>query len=508
VDAPRNPEPRLPVIRQRGQAFLISIVLLLVGVSALIFNLATPGKVAIDKDKITADALAQAKAALIGYAAGVNISAVCGPPPSFPFPNCPRPGDLPCPDTNDSGGTGGSCGDAAGSNQTLRLGRLPWKSLGLPDLRDGDGERLWYAVSNNFKYNTRTICSAPGDAGCLNSDTRGTITVRNSAGTVIYNGTNPDPYTPSGVVAVIFAPGAVLQRQDTGMLQVRDCSGAGCGVTGTCNSTATAKCNPINYLDILSGTEDNADFIDGSSANGFINGVIRDAGGNAIVNDRLLVITYNDLMPVLQRRVATEVLNCLSDYAGTAQNNGRYPWAVPAGNYPSFADQANTRFGRVPDTMSATLLGLGGAPIPAVCALLPGLCMSSTWPTTCGITLGGWWPNWKDLVFYGVADAYKPSVTATLFPLTASVPAPGGCGSCLTVDPPSPTANKKVVVVVAGKRLSVANYAAGNNQPRTTTANKQDPTYYLEGTNDNTATSNTYEQQTISNSFSDFLLYQ
>ena len=61
VGAPRSPERRLPAIRQRGQAFLLSIVLLLLGAGALIFNLATPGKVDIDKDKVTADALAQAK---------------------------------------------------------------------------------------------------------------------------------------------------------------------------------------------------------------------------------------------------------------------------------------------------------------------------------------------------------------------------------------------------------------------------------------------------------------
>jgi hypothetical protein len=41
--------------------------------------------------------------------------------------------------------------------QAERLGRLPWKTLGLPDLRDGDGERLWYAVSSA----TRACSTAP-----------------------------------------------------------------------------------------------------------------------------------------------------------------------------------------------------------------------------------------------------------------------------------------------------------------------------------------------------------
>ena len=494
VDAPRKPAMRTSAARQRGQAFLLAVLLLIIGASALFYNLATPGKIDIAKDKVTADALAQAKAALIGYAAGVSNLA-----------GGDRPGDLPCPDLNDNGAPSTPC-----NTQASRIGRLPWKTLGLHDLRDGDGERLWYAVSTNFKDSTRTACAAPGDAGCLNSDARGTITVRNSAGTVVNDGTNPDAYTPSGVIAVIFAPGAVLQRQD-GTLQDRSCTGGSCTAAGVCNVipyTNTPKCNPINYLDILSGTEDNASFTDSSAADGFINGVIRDAAGNLIVNDRLLTITYNDLMLVVQRRVAQEVLNCLTLYAAVAQNNGRYPWAAPATDVtPPYGDAVNTRFGRVPDTFNATFLGLGSAISTFVCQTLglTGLCMQSSWPVACGITQGTWWTNWKDMVFYGVADAYKPADPVSAL---VGVPAPGGCGSCLTVDPPSATANKKVVVVVAGKRLSAANYATGAGQPRTTALNKQDPTNYLEGTNDNTATSNTYEVQTISNSFSDFLLYQ
>ena len=482
-----------PLDKQRGQALLVLLVILVLGLSATIYALVSPTSSSVGRDKITADALAQAKAALIGYAAGVSDLA-----------GGERPGDLPCPDTNDSGAFGSSC-----DTQVSRIGRLPWKRLGLPDLRDGDGERLWYAVSNNFKKDTRTACAAPGDAGCLNSDARGTITVRNIAGTVIHDGSNPDAFTPSGVIAVIFAPGAILQRQGAGAAQDRSCTGGSCTATGVCTSsplTNTPKCNPVNYLDVLTSVEDNSGFTDGSNSDGFINGVIRDATGNLIVNDRLIAITYQDLMPVLQRRVAKEALNCLTTYASTTQNNGRYPWAVPVANYSSFADQNNTRFGRIPDgPFNATLLGIGGAVATAVCPVTPALCMQTNWPVSCGLTQGTWWTNWKDMVFYGVADAYKPADPVSAL---VGVPASGGCGSCLTVNPPSAIADKRVAIVVAGKRLSAANYIAGNNQPRTTTSNKQDPTNYLEGTNVNNAASNTYEVQTISNSFSDFLLYQ
>ena len=480
--------------KQHGQALLAMLVILVIGFSAAIYTLVSPTSSTVERDKITAAALAQAKAALIGYAVGVSDLA-----------GGERPGDLPCPDTNDSGAPGTpNC-----NTQTLRIGRLPWKTLGLPDLRDGDGERLWYAVSTNFKDNGRTACVAPGAAGCLNSDSRGTITVRNNAGTVIHDGSNPDAFTPSGVIAVIFAPGAVLQRQGAGAAQDRSCSGGSCTAAGVCTSsplTNTPKCNPVNYLDTLSGVEDNAAFIDGNNSNGFINGVIRDATGNLIVNDRLLTITYENLLPVLQRRVAKEAMNCLTAYAGTAQNNGRYPWAAPVTDVTSpYDDNVNTRFGRLPDTMSATLLGLGGAVETTVCTLLPALCMSSSWPASCGTTQGSWWTNWKEMVFYGVAAAYAPAVNATLTPFTASVPASGGCGSCLVVNPPSATADKRVAVVVAGKRLTGVN----GGQPRAITGDKQDPANFLEGENgNNTATSFIYESSPTSTTFNDFVLYQ
>lgn len=519
---------------QHGQALLALLILLVLAGSAAFYVYFSPTSAAIEKDKITAAALAQAKAALIGYAVGVNFAG-----------GDERPGDFPCPDINDSGLTGSSCGNAAGTTgQTLRIGRLPWKSLGLPDLRDGDGERLWYALSSNFKYNTRTTCTTPDDPGCLNSDSRGTITVRNNAGTIMHDGMNPDPYSPSGVIAVIFAPGSVLRRQDSPTPQDRSCSGGTCTAAGVCTSspvTATAKCNPTNYLDVIgppvltvtgatASTEDNAGFIDGSNTDGFINGVIRDASGNVIVNDKLITITYDDLMPLLERRVAKEAYNCVTAYG--AASSGRYPWAASvsasaAGDYSSLQ---NERFGRLPDSFSQTLLGV----IPpsnlflslivnTVCSITPGLCMRTSWPDAsatpaCYITTGTWWRNWKNQVFYGVADAYKPATSVVGF--SVSVPPPTGCDGiagnydCLAVSPPTAinVDNKRFVVVVAGKTLSIPSdppfVTAPLNQARSTLSQRQNSANYLERENgNNTGTSNIYGQQPPAAAFNDTLLF-
>lgn len=514
--------------RQRGQALLAMLVILVFALSAAVYTLVKPTSSAIERDKITAAALAQAKAALIGYAVGVTLS------------GSRRLGDLPCPDTNDSGQTGTSCGDPTGSLQASRIGRLPWKSLGLPDLRDGDGERLWYAVSNNFKYNNRTACISPSDTGCLNSDTPGTITVRNNAGLMIHDGTNPAPHTPSGVIAVIFAPGGVIQRQGAGTAQIRDCSGAGCGFADTCNSTATPKCNPANYLDTVgppvltvagatASTEDNANFADSNNSNGFISGIIKDASGNVIVNDRLITITYADLMPLLERRVAKEAYNCVAGYG--AASNGRYPWAasLSASASGDYSSVQNERFGRMPDSFAQTLLGLISPTsmiladqilrgvVNSVCTISPLLCMSNNWPDSlasppCYITsTASWWRNWKEQVFYGVADAYKPAATVQVLPPAVTVPAPTACNvtagdyDCLAVSPPTATTadNKRFVVIVAGKRLS----AVAGGQPRSV-GNKGNPANYLEDENgNNTGTSNIYGQQLPTTTFNDTLLF-
>ena len=477
---------------QQGQAAIILLLLVGLGVIALVYGMATPAKESIEKDKRTAAALVQAKEALLGFAAGIDLTAT----------GAPRPGDLPCPDFDNDGTADTPCAGGA-------LGRLPWQRLGLPDLRDGDGERLWYAVSSNFKNNPRTACTSPGQTGCLNSDSRGTITVRDRTGAVINNGNDPwASHNPSGVIAVIIAPGAVLQRQDTGIAQDRGCTvGVNCDAAERCTASPpslTPKCNPLSYLDIAVGTEDNANFVDGNATDGFIHGKVQ-AGGNVIVNDRLLTITYGELMPLLEKRVAREALNCLNAYASVPQNNGRYPWAAPITAWPSFADQTGTQFGRIPDgPLNATFLGLGGITAILVCQTLglTALCHQTGWPAACTLTTGAWWNNWKEMVVYGVAVAYQP---ASPISSLLGVPPGGPCGSCLTVNPPSASANKRVTVLVAGKRLA----AVGGGQPRASAADKSNPANYAEDENNNAPSpANVYVQQPATPTFNDILLFR
>ena len=456
------PAPR----RERGSAMLIILSIIGIGAAFLLVSALNKANQQVERDKITSAALAQAKEALIGYAASVILT------PS----GSKRPGDLPCPDVDNDGIAETGCGNASGSTgQNLRLGRLPWKSLGLPDLRDGNGERLWYAVSNKFKNNTRTLCTSPGMAGCLNSDTSGTITVRDPSGNVIFDGTGT-----TGAIAVVFAPGSPFTRQG-GYVQNRAC--APCSAQEVCTATPptnTPRCNPVNYLDIALG-EDNANFQDGN-ANGFIQGPI-DAAGATILNDRLLTISPGDLMPTIEKRVAGEALACLTEYAAKSGNQGRYPWAAPLNPSlaPSYSDASGSRFGRIPDTpFTATKSDSENG-------------MDDSWTSNCNInSISGWWLNWKEIVFFALADAYKP--------VSAPMPAPacGTTGTCLTVKPPSATANKQVAAFVAGRRLA----GVVGGQPRTSYNNKGTITNYLENQN-STPSDDTFERNAFTPTFND-----
>jgi hypothetical protein len=268
-----------PVTRQRGQAAIILVMLLVFGAAALIYTLVNPAKIAIENDKKTADALARARDALIGFATGTQTGGTY------------RPGELPCPDLAGTGIAGASCSTAAS-----RIGLLPTRTLGLPDLRDGSGERLWYAVSFVFKRN-------PQD-GVLNSDTPGDFTV---------NGTN--------VIAVIFAPGSVMGNQN------RDTTAVACATTGT--SIARNLCAE-NYLEGGNQAAGATTFFTTGSADSF--------------NDKLFLLTRENFFPAVEKRVATELADTLRAYYAT---NRYYPTAAAL---PGSVSTANNYRGHLPTT--------------------------------------------------------------------------------------------------------------------------------------------------------------
>jgi hypothetical protein len=293
--------------RQHGGAmplFLAVLALALASAGALALSAASTEQ---HRQRARDRALAQAREALLAHAADRPIDARVGP------------GYLPCPDLDDDGWAEATCGSLTGHlGQEERLGRLPWKTLGLPDLRDGYGERLWYAVSTRYKG----LLNCAASRACIDMTpptALGTITVRDAAGHRLHDGTLADPARTEsgGAVAVVLAPGPPLRRRD-GHEQRRDCEAGLCDGRGRCLGDpprVAARCEPRNYLD-AAALEDNAAFHDRSDAgrtgngDGFIHGPVA-AEGRVEVNDRLAVVTYGEIMARVMARVAVEIAHCV-----------------------------------------------------------------------------------------------------------------------------------------------------------------------------------------------------
>lgn len=298
----RTPPPLSARSRERGQALLIIIVMTSVAAMLLVYGTTTEAGRAVKAENRTRVALEYARQALIGRAIG----------------DANRPGSLPCPDADDDG----SADLFVGSACPVYLGRLPWRTLGIGDLRDDSGERLWYALSPNFRDHP----SAPP----INSDTRGTLTV--------YSGSDATTVSKEAV-AVVFAPGPALPGQ------ARDDDTAQCATTG--KHIRRNYC-PANYLDAAANLSNAA------------------AGGPYVIatpgyhfNDKAAAIATPDLMPLVERRVALEVRNALMAYrAGSAC--ACYPWADSG---TDGASEIGASRGRIP-ALNASPHGWGGA-LPA-----------------------------------------------------------------------------------------------------------------------------------------------
>lgn len=270
---------------QRGFSGLWVLVLLSIagGGSALLLASFGPPTMSWQRDQITTDALARAREGLIGYA--VSRGDMTG---------IARPGELPCPDTKPAtdpeyGKEDDTCGAGA-------IGRVPWRTLGIPEPKDHAGETLWYAVAGPFRRN-------PPNTGIINSDTRGNM--------VVYGPDGAAPLTTEAV-AVIFAPAALVGSQRRSAA-----TSAFCATTGT---TITEHSCAANYLEAMAGGNN-------AATNGpFVLGALA-AGNAASYNDRGVYITAAEMLPAVEMRVAQEIKNLLEAYRANSKCKC-YPWAA------------------------------------------------------------------------------------------------------------------------------------------------------------------------------------
>ncbi len=262
--------------RQRGYVLLsmVAVIGLLTATAATSIGETALVRQLSDKNKMV---LAKAREALISRAAS----------------DANHPGSLPCPDaiTNIPGNNIPNDGIAdllSGTACPSAIGRLPWRTLGLPDLRDADGERLWYLLAPAYQDSTAKIIN-PSTSGQI----AGYECTENAPASPVWPCAAPRLVSPAPWVAVIFAPGKLLPGQ---------------------NRDAAHTADVLQFLESYNAAEPLK---------------LRTAAGGAH-NDRLSGITADDLFAIVQRRVAREVQSALSIYHATATTAGQTRLPVTA----------------------------------------------------------------------------------------------------------------------------------------------------------------------------------
>ena len=274
--------------RQRGAAMMVILTVLVLGVAW--FAVGALGKVAVstaDREAKTALALQAAKKALLGHVAQYAGRT------TFDFP-----GRMPCPESLNAYGTANE-GQSPGacSNTVAVVGRLPWQTLGIDQLRDADGEALWYVLGPNFHPTAFPLNPAPPNP-YLNFGTPAAL-----------------PFDGTNVVALVIAPGRALQSNP-------------CNAVNQQAARFAVPLNPAKFFECGNAT-----------------GAYTNPGTSAGSNDRVLAITQAEWADAIAGPVADrlqrQVLPVLADWhtvefaateASLGVGNGR-SWgsAPPAG---------------------------------------------------------------------------------------------------------------------------------------------------------------------------------
>lgn len=356
--------------KQRGMILLMFASVLLTAIALLFLSRLNEARTSVLNTKTQSEehdlqVLAQAKAALIGYAMSY-----------YQANKAFTPGYLPCPNTlnlntttgkRNAGTNSSPCG-AGGNNAS---GCLPWRELGLPRLKDSLGNDLWYLVSGNYKDAYKSA---------ITSDSDGRLKVST---------------VDTNVIAIIIAPG-YLAKTTTPEI---NCSDVG---TILENKSLLTKTNTTNW-----------------TLNQYI---LNEQKYKSIwVNQSDYIPIYN----YMNQWVAQRVQGCLNKYA---QLNGtRLPWVAELEDTSSglnidYLDDTNKRFGyiakelltRTKTTNSSMNNIWPSEPDPEVGALGTSCFNDDTsFSSSLNYDWTGWWVVWREMIFIAINNNSTPDTLQT-----------------------------------------------------------------------------------------------
>ena len=420
---------------QQGLALLVLVIIIVLAFISYIFSGLSISQIKVDRDKHTQINLKKAKQAIIDYAvtyadrsAGNNY------------------GVLPYPEAFFNGDDGKTATAVAGSTKNTNVvDWLPWRSLGLANIKDDSGTCLFYAVSGTYKL------GASVQADMINEDSIGMFRIRK----FIYD-VDTDTYldtivqgenTEDRIVALVIAPGAQLPGQSRMPAEVLSSCGRDYG-----NVSAYLEGNGVYDNSTTSAAIDTID--------DFIHATESSSTEAIPYNDKFLTITRDEIWHAIVRRgdfkqkmenLTQGLAMCLAEYANMTDNR-RLPWPVItdfvvrtnyrnnnnytddngaikgySGRYPFNVDDSNTAINTLPG-VDGNLFDIIVDPVPVPpITLCENLDLSGTGAgpfidlNTSTSEYRRLWNNWKDHFFYVLSKKYEPDDTgATRCPAVAS----------------------------------------------------------------------------------------
>ena len=455
--------------RQRGAALLVMMLGVILATATVLVVTVNVDALKARRQATSLDVLGQARDALLDYAL---VSPHLAPGGSH---------GLPCPDLDDTGGflEGEAHTTACGPAGETVIGRLPWRTLGLPALKDGSAECLWYVVSGSWKL------ADAATGAMINADTNGQLQLASvDTGALLAGAAAEDR-----PVAAIIAAMPPLDRQR------RPATAAGM----QCSDPRRTS----DYLedDVASGSSNAV--LAGSPNVIDVLGLAAEA--NDLHNDKVVLISRADIARRIHsqpgfeadmRALGLAAAECIADYA--AKNPGgatdrRMPWPAPValGDYrqdAQYDDVAGTILaGRLADVVDDSS-GLTANPVLRVLSD----CDSAAVPAWTG-AMQARWQHWKDHFFYAVAGSFAPVATV-----------PSVCSDCLTVNGAGSYA---AILMFGNRRLTGAGQV--RNAPPLDADTRSMPSNYLEAANaanvPGTGALLDYASQPASSSFNDLL---
>jgi hypothetical protein len=382
--------------KQRGAALILFVTVMVLGVAWFAVGAlgkAAPG--ATEREVKSGQALHAAKQALLAYAAQYAART-----------DHDVPGRLPCPEhrnwigTSNEGTAWSTCDHATGY-----VGRLPWRTLGIDQLRDGDGEPLWYVLGPGFRdspINFGTTAQLPYD-GAANA-----------------------------AVALIIAPGRPLNTlADPG--------------------TPPAGCTKVNQQVAARNTATLAiaNFLECGNAGG----AYASLGSSQWANDRVIAVSAAEwadaIAPAVADRLQRQVAPALEEWRsvqapanwGTAFLPYASSFGTPATN--DYCGDLNQREGMLPIASAAggaCSTAWTGGTVTQLAGLLAGACGSGATEMTCTfvglVTLPGLLTARVTATAPRVANSFRARIGSTAPDVTVS---PSGSVSnfSLTLNPAS-----------------------------------------------------------------------